>query len=293
METHFDRWQFDNPATVVNQESHISYQDKESMQVFSHKLAPGRQLPVPVWAMRKDWLCELLVAFMENRLSIQPRGTLDERRSRIHDATLAVLPRLNSTLDKLNLEYVEAQRNGAPRKRLKELEIEIEALDTQIRISANGGLAVPTAVAYLYFSVGYSSVEVGERLGIKPPHVRELLWRMRRVWAEKFNEDGTQKPCTVAAKFDRNKAADMRRAGMYYSQIAADLGVTPNAVRYAMRKLGQTRRGARKSAQNQPCNDCQPNQRPEYHERLPKPPTDPACHAHVCARVDRESQPAA
>lgn len=66
--------------------------------------------------------------------------------------------------------------------RLRQLEIEIEGIDTYLRITENGGADVICAVVYLYYRVGLDSVGVGIELGLKPPHVRQTLWKLHRTY---------------------------------------------------------------------------------------------------------------
>jgi len=38
--------------------------------------------------------------------------------------------------------------------------------------------AVVAAVVYLYFRMGYDSVEVAEQLRLKSPHVHQTIWKL-------------------------------------------------------------------------------------------------------------------
>jgi hypothetical protein len=75
------------------------------------------------------------------------------------------------------------------KNRLRQLEIEIEGIDTYLRYTHNGGADVLAAIVYLYYRVGMDSVGVGAQLHLKPPHVRQLLWRLNETWKERFGEE--------------------------------------------------------------------------------------------------------
>jgi len=134
-------------------------------------------LPTPTWAVNDSALRKLIVAYMEKRAGISPgKGTLPERLERARQAALRQHPEMNATLDRLSRKYVTAKRP----KRKRALQIEIEGLDTTLRISENGA-AVIAAVVYLYYRVGLDSPGIAEVLRLKPPHVRIVLYRMRRI----------------------------------------------------------------------------------------------------------------
>ena len=153
-----------------------------------------------MWAVNNSFLRNLLVVFMEIRLGIyNPTLTLVERREKCREIAIAQLPGLNARLDRFNRQYVDAVHAGAPPERLEELENEVESLDTTIRYTQNGGMETVAAIVYLYYRAMHDSVGVGEQLGIKPPHVRQILHRLHNVWREKFNADGTEKPLLAPA----------------------------------------------------------------------------------------------
>lgn len=92
-------------------------------------------------------------------------------------------------------------------KRLRQLEIEIEGIDTYLRISENGGADIIAAIVYLYYRTGLDSVGVGSELGLKPPHIRQTLWRLHQT-AKKLEASGILKDVSAPAK---EKPAPTRR----------------------------------------------------------------------------------
>jgi len=88
----------------------------------------------------------------------------------------------NETKRQPYMEFAEGEaRFQDERKRLRHLEIEIEGIDTYLRISENGGADIVAAAVYLYYRTGLDSVGVGAELGLKSPHVRQTLWRLHQT----------------------------------------------------------------------------------------------------------------
>jgi hypothetical protein len=238
----FDRCQFDGWHGYMSHDEFVTngvtYQDRSSMQVVRHKLETGRRLERPLWAVNDSIMRELLLAFMEDRLKLHTQGTHAERREAIRLAGLAQLPSLNATIDRLQIERLHVIKTSARHERIKELERQIENYDTQIRTS---GMAIVAGVAHLYFRAGYASTEVAKALGIKPPMVRQLIWRMGRVWRRKFNPDGTLKPVAPAQlPIDCVRAMEMHKSGMPWKEIGRLLGYprSPDNVRLECIRAG-------------------------------------------------------
>lgn len=161
----------------VSSKTCLSFQDYESMHTHTRKQAGERRLPTPEWALNDKLLRERLVAFMEARYQIQQcTGTLAKRIKRCRAKALARRPALEATVNRLNRAYV-AETDPARRR---ELEVEIENFDTTVRIM-DKGLALVAAVVYFYYRCCLDSVAVAEETGIKPPHVRAMLYRLNHL----------------------------------------------------------------------------------------------------------------
>ncbi len=96
---------------------------------------------------------------------------------------------------------------------------------------------------------------VAGHLGLKPPHVRQILWKLDHIWKKRFNNGtlkansaprigrppGMRKPGPrrrrYARLFDWNRAVEMRNRGVSPRNIASGLGVSRRAVRNALQKL--------------------------------------------------------
>jgi hypothetical protein len=74
-------------------------------------------------------------------------------------------PEKSAALTNLCRKYVALKHSRTPnRVRLRALEIEVENLDTQLRI-LDGGPALIVAVVYLYWRSNQNSVYVAQELG--------------------------------------------------------------------------------------------------------------------------------
>lgn len=193
----------------------IAFEDYARMSTHSHKASGERRLPTPVWAVNDGLLRELLVKFMEERAGFRrkQKGGLLERLERANAAVLAQRPRQIAVLTKLCKEYVAVKKYGAhqdctdeevmrlaekilgktplcaevareklAKKYARDWEIEIEGIDTYLRYTKNGGAGTVAAIVWLYYRVGLDSVGVGGELNLKPPHIRQILWRLHETW---------------------------------------------------------------------------------------------------------------
>jgi hypothetical protein len=213
----------------------VSFDDYSRMQTSTRKIAGERRLPTPAWAMNNPMLRRVLVRFMEERafsrkerLAVRKKAGLKERLDRACARIMSKRPNAMVVLDRLCEEYVEIKNKGLKpgitdkewneskqqpfmefaegearyqdeKKRLKQLESEIEGVDTYLRISENGGADIVAAVIYLYYRTGYDSVGVGEELGIKPPHVRQTIYRLHQT-AKRLEAEGKFKGVAVTKK---------------------------------------------------------------------------------------------
>lgn len=195
----------------------ISYDDYAGMSLGKRKHTAERRLPTPLWAVNDPLFRRLIVRFMEERAGFRKKqkGGLRERLNRAQTAIIGQRPRLIELCTRLCGNYVAVKDYGAfpdktedeiarlaaavngyrtpsmyaehnraivDGKRLRDLEIEIEGLDTYLRITEHGGAGFIVAIVYLYYRVGLDSVGVGIELGLKPPHVRQTLWRLHDTW---------------------------------------------------------------------------------------------------------------
>ena len=205
---HFDRWQFGDrrPHPVsAKSDGHagfstpgISFEDFSRMSTQQRKTTGERRLPTPDWAVDDKKLQHLLVVFMEERAGFRKhkKPLVEKKKDLTKTALLARLEKAKeivmhrrvgqrAAMRKLNEEYIHLRHQGflsdAEQTRCRQLENEIQGIDTYLRTSENGTVDVVAACVYLYYRTGMDSVGVAAELGIKPPHVRQTLWRLHRV----------------------------------------------------------------------------------------------------------------
>src|SRR5262249_7218535 len=162
----------------------IAFEDYERMSTQTRKPSSERRLPTPDWAVHDGKLRELLVNHLELRAGFrhaQP-GTQPERLAR------AVAKLKESTQEKVTVikrlchEYTTIKRSNQSDPRLRELQTQIENLDTQLRL-INKPAELLIGIVYHYYRQRLDSVGTGLALGIKPPMVRATIWRLNRTWA--------------------------------------------------------------------------------------------------------------
>jgi hypothetical protein len=172
----------------------ISFEDFSRMTSTQRKTTGERRLKTPSWAVTDKELQHVLVVFLEERAGfIRKRQPLVEKESDLtREGLLARLAKAKAkimhqrdgklvVMKKLNEEYHDLRlRPDASVQRLVDLETEIQGLNTYLRISENGTVDIVCAIVYLYYRAGMDSVGVAAELGVKPPHVRQTLWRLHR-----------------------------------------------------------------------------------------------------------------
>jgi len=85
-------------------------------------------------------------------------------------------------MDGLCNELVALKAAGGDPARQRVLEVQIEALDTQVRMAQENWPAVTLAIVYRSYNLHENSCEVAQALSVKPPHVRQVLARLNQAW---------------------------------------------------------------------------------------------------------------
>jgi hypothetical protein len=238
----------------------IAFEDFARMRTAQRAVAPNRQLETPTWAVNNTQLRELLVAFMEERAFPHKAGlqtgSLAERLANaqkkiIENSKKTLIP----TIDRLCARLVSLKRSTPltqdAQKQITQLENQIENIDTRLRFEAkDGGASLALGVAYFYFRLGNDSVAVGKQLGAKPPHIRQVVWRLRQTWAklERWRLDPSTRPVAKAPKPKRTQPkrppVDVERGAALLEQrhtladAAILLGVSRGRLRAALAKAG-------------------------------------------------------
>lgn len=167
----------------------FSFEDYHFAQTRVQKQSGERRLPTPSWAFNFSEQRLLLARFMEWRAGIiRPRIDTPEKRLRYayRRYMRVFVPSLRNRLERLCHEFVTCQDP----KRRRTLEIEIESIDTQLRV-AKQGPALIVGIIHHYFGAGLDSVGTAAEFGIRPPSVRQIIWRLHKTWRAMV--DGTDR----------------------------------------------------------------------------------------------------
>jgi hypothetical protein len=168
----------------------VAFEDYERMRTVRRDHSGGRRNLCPDWAMNNDQLAKIITRSMEERALVH-RGTvlkrallgssLEERyrfaEKKIHAMEPALLERLE------RLQHIYATLSEEPYFHpsvLDRLAQTIEEIDTNILANRKIG-AVYAGITYHYHLRGADSVEVANILALKPPHIRQTIWRMDQV----------------------------------------------------------------------------------------------------------------
>lgn len=170
----------------------FSFEEYAFAQTRIRKLHGERRLPTPSWAFDYAQQRELLARFWEMRAGIlHPRIDTPEKRLRYayRRYMRKYVPKFRETLHELCHEFVACQDP----KRRRQLEIEIQGTDTQLR-TAEQGPALIVGIIHHYYAVGLDSVGTGAELGVRPVSVRQTLNRLHKM--HRAMVDGTDRKPT-------------------------------------------------------------------------------------------------
>lgn len=160
----------------------ISYEDYSGMSLTKRKVVAERRLPTPEWALNDSRMRSVIVRALELRANFRkPQlGTPKERLERTVNRRLAEKPRLEELVAKNCHAYVALKKAGNDPLRVQELGALIESMDTELRFMGKEPELL-AGVIYRYYRLNEDSVAVGKALAIKPPHVRQILWRLHKA----------------------------------------------------------------------------------------------------------------
>lgn len=231
----------DHRANPASAETGLSFADYNFAQTEVHKLNRGRRKDPPSWAFCKAEFRLLLARYCELRADITfpMTGTTEERVAYATHVAREKIPAKMKVLEKICREYTELKKRGENFPRQRKLEQLIEGVDSQIVLDRRGPAFVVAAI-YQYFSLGWDSVQVAAALQLKPPCIRQLIFRLERLW--KQMQDGTDaKP--KQAKSETPRCRQKRRL-----QVVLASGLSKNDYNLAAQK----RRSAKFRAKRRP-----------------------------------------
>ena len=163
----------------------ISFEDYGRMHMHTRKLFAFRKLPVPAWALNNDQLRAVITRCVEARAHVGHHNILftGTYAERLALAKQIIAARRQDHIDQCDRmlalhRLVQSKCGDTPAVR-EVIARKVQEADTQIITDEKIELLL-LGVAYRYWRLGETSPEVGAALGIKPPLVRQLCWRMRR-----------------------------------------------------------------------------------------------------------------
>jgi hypothetical protein len=162
----------------------LAYEDYSRCATHTHKQSGERRFPTPDWVHDDATVRAVVTLFMEERAQLVQcgasavrnarEGSEIERVDRAKTRMMEKRPQLEAKLKQLCARYM-AESNPTKRKVLAQL---IENSDTQIRIIERGA-SIAVAILHYYFRLGMDSVAVAQELNLKPPHIRQMLYRLK------------------------------------------------------------------------------------------------------------------
>lgn len=227
----------------------ISFDDYSRMAIQVRKQSGERRLPTPSWAVNQAELREVLAVYLEKRAHIKPGiGSYFDRLSRAQTLLKRSCSGKIKTLDGLCKRYVELKQAEPTSPRLRKLEIQIEALDTQIRLEKKGFAPFVAGVIYYYYRCGLDSVGTGQQLGIKPPQARKILFELHKAWDQFHGREleyqarsarlkmaWTRRKAGLPARGRDPRVVRLYLSGMRVPDIAVAVGYKPNNGHFVIR----------------------------------------------------------
>jgi hypothetical protein len=263
----FDKHQFFRHGRLLRN-SNISFQDFERMSVKGGESHPERRLATPAWSLSDEKTQAVLVAYLENRFYVNENkiGTLKERLGRCQTAAQFYIPGKKELLaawirdfqliskgkfadlpdDDAQAQFASLQENDGQaaltpqiardaltNKKLSALELQIMNTDSDLYLAEKGYAEVCCAIIYLYHRMLYNSVSISETLGLKSPHVRQILSRIGMVGQELFPENAptTQAPAEPMFAAKLSQVADEIGGTDVNPQAQAELNAATGVVR--------------------------------------------------------------
>ena len=159
----------------------LSFGDYSRMQKRKHRgsLANVRRLAPPAFMLDQARFRSVVLRYLELRVQLRrPEGAEVERLQRLTPVLKRRAEQCIAKIDEWALDYV-TNPSDAERKQLQR---RIAEYDTLARICREPWV-IPTMARCYYFE-GLDSKAVGERVGFKAPHVRQILYRLGRLDAE-------------------------------------------------------------------------------------------------------------
>lgn len=215
----------------------LAFEDYTRMSTVRRKLNTNRRYSAPPWAFNDDKVAKIIVSFIESRAAMgklrkwKRDGSNTERLARAQEELNRRQPDLVSTLDKLTARYMAAMQ-VMDDEDLAPIGRKVEEVDTQL-FTLDKVPQLLAGVVYFYWRMGLDSVETGRQIGLKPPHVRQMLHKLWHIAAAL----GYDVPKPVSEKYAARRAENaltleqcdlivaLRKQGRFTVDIVKELGL--------------------------------------------------------------------
>jgi hypothetical protein len=182
LQPQFDEHQFAHRAKAVSKETGIAWTDYERMHVErKFKAVKRRAGGPPLWSQNDTELRAVVLKFCERYVGIRnPSGTDAERLQAIREKAKAILPSKETLLAISMNQYHELQGLKRPTGG-RDFAIQVQNRDSQVQVLRRGLPELAIAVATYSYRLGWDSPTVAQELRLRPPAVREWLYRMNKA----------------------------------------------------------------------------------------------------------------
>lgn len=173
----------------------VDFGSYDRMQTEHRAIASHRRFEPPSFSVNDRDLRLVIVhaverrAWSSKRLLKRQRGLpLVERLKTAEEKCRERAGRLSKTLDGLCCEFVTLRNNRSDDKRLGQVQMLIQSIDTQLIIDRHPG-EVYGYILYAYFRTGATSAQIASDLGLHAPAIRQLLSRICKIAKKELNYD--------------------------------------------------------------------------------------------------------
>jgi hypothetical protein len=168
---------FDSHGVVSS--TGLSMSDYGRMQTTAKSYVWFWRTGIPDFVMKPAKLREVITRAVEIRAGFRAWPVPLPQQQRLVVAQKALDEKREAkiaTLDSLCARYLAAHEALEPRPVVAKLESAIENIDTALRVDENAAAFI-AAILFLSYRVRMNSTQVAHELGLKPPMIRQILYR--------------------------------------------------------------------------------------------------------------------
>lgn len=157
---------------AVSIKTEISFNDYQRMHTL--KRGTFRSGGAPAWAMDDAILRDVLTTYLERRAYVHSDRTLSysERLARAQNRGVRNIKIAERLLD----GYLAREKEVSPNQ--------IQSMDTRIVLERRGIAAIFAAAVYLRYRCLWTSTDIANEIGLKPPHCRQLFYKLNKVYLQ-------------------------------------------------------------------------------------------------------------